>query len=268
MSKIEVLVTTMHQTGFEKYLQMNLQTDAVIANQTNRNFYEEKVINGHMVKLVSTDGRGTSRNRNIALALSSGDLLMFSDDDLKFVDGYEKMVIEEFEKHPEADAIQFSLNVISISETKKTDKNGRKPVKKEFHRVNRHDLGGAGVCGVVVKKEVIQRKSLFFNESFGPGTKNYCGEDTIFLQEMIKKRVRVFSSPVVIADIDKSESTWFEGYTERYFETGGMVIGTIYPILSYLIVLRSAFMFFKKDNVNFSLLNILRCYYRGIRNHV
>ena len=55
MSKLEVLVTTMHQSDFSKFYQMNLQTNAVIANQTDKNEYVEANINGHRVKMVSTN---------------------------------------------------------------------------------------------------------------------------------------------------------------------------------------------------------------------
>ena len=44
MSKVEVLVTTMHQSDLQKFTQMNLQADAVIANQTDRNGYAEAEI--------------------------------------------------------------------------------------------------------------------------------------------------------------------------------------------------------------------------------
>ena len=85
---IQVLVTTMHQTGFEKFSEMNLQTDAVIANQTDKNEYLETVVDNCSVKLVSTDSRGLSRNRNIALshANQNADFIIFSDDDLVFND--------------------------------------------------------------------------------------------------------------------------------------------------------------------------------------
>ena len=38
--KLEVLVTTMHQKDISKYISMNLQTDAVIANQADRENFE------------------------------------------------------------------------------------------------------------------------------------------------------------------------------------------------------------------------------------
>ena len=44
--KIEVLVTTMHQSDITKYHEMNLQTDAVIANQADRCGYDEYSVGG------------------------------------------------------------------------------------------------------------------------------------------------------------------------------------------------------------------------------
>ena len=84
MSKLEVLVTTMHQTDASKYIQMNLQTDVVIANQCDMDEYYSEIRNGNRIQFVSTTSRGTSRNRNIALAHASqkAEYLMFSDDDL------------------------------------------------------------------------------------------------------------------------------------------------------------------------------------------
>ena len=102
MSRLQVLVTTMHQSDFSKYSQMNLQTDAVIANQADSNEIQCQKIGDSNVQLVTTATRGLSRNRNIALAHSNqkAEYLLFSDDDLIFADGYEQLIITEFEKHP------------------------------------------------------------------------------------------------------------------------------------------------------------------------
>jgi len=113
--KVEVLITTMHQHNSDLYRKMNLQTDAVIANQADVSGYKETVINNHRVRLITTDSRGVSRNRNIAIAHSSqdADVLLFSDDDLIFNDGYEEQITDEFLKHPEAEAIKFNLHDLS-----------------------------------------------------------------------------------------------------------------------------------------------------------
>lgn len=260
--KLEVLITTMHQSDFGKYSQMNLQTDAVIANQTDRNEYTETEINGCTVKLVSTDSRGVSRNRNIALAHASqnADYFLFSDDDLLFNDGYEQAILDEFEKHPEAEAIKFNLHDIS-----KTRKISMRRIER-FEKATRRNMSSSGVWGVVIRRDTLISHNLHFYENFGPGTDNYCGEDTIFLMEMLDKKVKFYRSPVDIAGIDQTESSWFQGHNAHFFTICGMVIGTVYPILSYLLVIRSAWKAYRRKDSGMSYWKILACYCRGIMN--
>ena len=262
MSEVEVLVTTMNQSDFSKYTQMNLQTDAVIANQVGIDKYSEKNINDHKVKLISTCTRGLSRNRNIAMAYASqnDDFILFADDDLVFNDGYEQLILEEFKRHPKAEAIKF--NIHDLSETRKIC---MRQIEK-FEKATRHNMTSSGVCGMVVRRCVLINHNLHFHENFGAGTENYCGEDTIFLMEMLKKKVRIYRSPIDIAGIDQSESSWFCGHDERFFTTAGMVLGEIYPKLSYLLVIRSAFKAYCRRDSGMSFKAILNSYYKGIRN--
>lgn len=263
MSRIEVLVTTMHQSDFSKYSQMNLQTDAVLANQTDRNDYSETVINACTVRMISTDSRGLSRNRNIAMAHANqkADYVLFSDDDLVFVDGYEQLILVEFKKHPEAEAIKF--NIHDLSKTRKISMHRI----EQFEKATRRNMSSSGVWGIVIKKDALRKYDLHFHENFGSGTDNYCGEDTIFLMEMLDKKVRLYRSPVDIAGIDQTESTWFCGHDERFFTTAGMVLGVIYPKLSYLLVIRSAFKAYQRKDSGMSYMKILSCYYRGIQKN-
>lgn len=263
MSKLEVLVTTMHQTDFSKYTEMNLQTDAVLANQADSNFIEETKINSSKVKLITKDERGTSKNRNTAIANISdeAEFVMFSDDDLVFCNGYEDIILEEFQKHPEADAIKFNLNVVSDR------KLSMKPITN-FKKVTRRKVTAYGVCAMAIKKNALKDKKLKFNERFGPGTDNYCGEDSIFLQEMFKKKVSFFVSPEYIADIDQSETSWFEGYNEKYFIISGMIINECYPLLSLLLVVRSAVKAARRGKTKLSFFAILKCYYKGIIKNI
>lgn len=263
MSRIQVLVTTMHQKDHSKYIEMNLQTDAVIANQADYESVEETEINNSKVRLVTTKTRGTSKNRNIAISniFDKAEYIMFSDDDLTFHNDYESIITKEFEKHSDADAIKFNLNCISER------KLSMKPIEK-FKKATRRQVTSYGVLGLAIKKSVLLGKSLKFNERFGPGTENYCGEDSIFLQKIFKKRINLYISPKYIADIDQSDSSWFEGYNEKFFTVGGMVINECYPILSFALVLRSAIKAYKRGRTDLSLLEIIKCYYRGIFKNI
>lgn len=261
--KIAVLVTTMHQTDASKFRLMNLQTDAVIANQTDRNEIMEETVDSHNVRLVSTTTRGVSRNRNIALAhlAQDADVAVFSDDDLVFDADYADKIVREFDRHPEADAIKFNLH--DLSETRKIS---MKRIEK-FEKATRRNMSSGGVWGVAIKSNILKKYNLHFHENFGPGTENICGEDTIFLMEMIDKKVRFYRSPVDIAGIDQTESCWFTGHNARFFETAGMVIDTIYPAISRLLVVRSAYRFTKRSDCDMSFCDILKSYYRGIRKN-
>lgn len=263
-AELEVLVTTMHQQDTKKYREMNLQTDAVIANQTDRNFYTEECIAGNCAKLVSTDTRGLSRNRNIALSFSSGKLLLFTDDDVTFYDGYDQLVLHEFREHPEADAIRFEMHVSAIA----AEKDVRHPKAPEcFRPATRREISRYGICGLVIKKSVLKKHCLHFNEDFGSGTENYCGEDTIFLQQILNRKIRLYLSPTIIASIDKSQSTWFQGFDEKRFYVNGKVLAAAYPRLAGLMAVRSSFKFsrWQKD---MGFFMIWKSYRRGIHDYL
>lgn len=262
MSKVQVLVTTMHQTDISKYTQMNLQTDAVIANQADRNEILTENINGCDVQMVTTNTRGTSRNRNIALAHSNqnAEYILFSDDDLVFSEGYEQLVLAEFKKHPKAEAIKFNIHDLST-----TRKISMRRIQK-FERATKRNMASSGVCGLAIRADALKKYNLRFREDFGPATDNFCGEDTIFLMNALASKVRLYRSPMDIAGIDQTESAWFQGHDERFFANAGVVIGTIYPVLSYLIVIRSAYKAHKRNDSGMGFVEILKCYYKGIQS--
>ena len=260
---ITILVTTMHQTDLLKYKSMNLQTDAVIANQAERNEIVEETIDGHNVRFVSTNTRGLSRNRNIAMAHfgQNTDIVVFSDDDLVFDDGYADLIENEFIAHPEAEAIKFNLHDLSA-----TRKISMKRIER-FEKATRRNMSSSGVCGLAIKTAALKKCNLKFNERFGAGTEHFCGEDTIFLMNMIDRGVRFYRSPIDIAGIDQTTSSWFTGFDKKYFETTGMVIDSIYPAISKMIVLRSAYKFSKRVDCEMSFPDILKSYYKGIREN-
>ena len=255
---IQVLVTTMHQSDTALYQKMNLQTDAIIANQADCFGYQEETVGGHTVKMITTATRGLSRNRNIALGFSSADYIAFSDDDLIWNDNYPQLIAREFEAHPEAEAIKFNIHDLSA-----TRKISMRRIER-FEKATRRNMSSSGVCGLVVRADVLKRLNLHFHENFGTGTENYCGEDTIFLMRLLDHKVRLYRSPVDVAGIDQSVSSWFRGHNAQYFTNCGKLLWEIYPVLACLLAVRSAWRFSKRDDCDMSFLAILRCYYKGM----
>lgn len=260
MKKLQIIVTTMYQDDFSINDRMNIVSDVIIANQADKNVFKSNSIQDGIALMVTTSTRGLSRNRNIGIEFINPDTeyIMFADDDLVFRKDYQTLIENEFRVHPEADVIKFNLSNIS-----KVRALSMPPIEA-FKKATRSNVSASGVCGLVIKKKCLVKYSLRFNELFGSGTINYCGEDTIFLQEIINKKINFYLSPVVIAGIDQTESTWFEGYNERYFRTIGMVLAAIFPKLSFLIALRSAYRFSKRRTCSLNFLQIYKHYIGGI----
>lgn len=239
---------------------MNLQTDAVIANQCGRNEVLEDVINGHRVKMISTDTTGVSVNRNIAYEhmFSDIDFLMFSDDDLIYKDGYDRIIEEEFNHHPEAQAIKF--NLCNISESRKIV---MKPITK-YEKATRFNMSSSGVWGAVFMRKHLDNLNIKFHESFGPGREYYCGEDSIFINQVMK-RIKFYRSPLVVADIDQSESSWYTGVTSKNLRVRGMVSAINHPTLCYFYAAVGAFRQARRKNCDMRFFGIYGCYLDGIK---
>ena len=261
--KLQIIVTTMHQNDFSIIDKMKIVSDVIITNQSDSNSISFKRIKNGEALLVTTTSRGLSRNRNIGIEFlsSNSDYVMFADDDLIFNNEYLTLIEDEFKTHPGADAIKFNLSNLST-----VRKISMSPTTS-FKKATRRSVSASGVWGLVIKKSSLIKYNLRFNELFGTGTENYCGEDTIFFQEMINKGIKLYLSPINIAGIDQTESSWFEGYTEKYFKTTGMVLAAIYPMLSYLLALRGAYRFSKRKKCSLNFIQIFKCYLIGIHDY-
>lgn len=230
MSKVEVLVACMNQKDDSLYKEMNLQTDAVLANQSDEYSYKEFIqANGNIVKLVSSFDRGVGKNRNKALLNASGEFLLCSDQDMIYVDGYEKIVEDAFLKCPKADMIVFNLEYLNrFTPARKAD--------SKFKRVHLWNCMRYGTARVAIRRKSLEKACLSFSTMYGGGAKYSSGEDTLFIREAIRKGLKMYASPVIIAKVKQEESSWFCGYTEKYFIDKGVLIANAFPYLKYLLM--------------------------------
>ena len=105
----------MSQTDHSLLDKMNIQTDAIVANQCDKNFIEQFEWNGHTVKYLNFAERGVGLNRNNALMRAEADICLFADDDMVYVDGYGEILERLFSENPKADVIIFNIKENQIS---------------------------------------------------------------------------------------------------------------------------------------------------------
>lgn len=211
--RVEVLVATMGQTDYTLLDRMNIQTDAVVINQCDQ--FERQVFdhNDRLVRFFSLPERGVGLSRNSALMRATGDICLFSDDDLIYRDGYEQVLQRAFREYPDADVIVF--NISSINETKKRFQITR-PMRIRWFNYMRY-----GAARIAVRRASILRAHISFSLLFGGGAQYASGEDTLFLQDCLRAGLRIYAVPVTLADVDDSSSTWFCGYNEKFLMDRG-----------------------------------------------
>ena len=110
MSTFQILCVTMNQNDFSKIKQMNIHSNVIFANQTNINKIDYLTFENHIATMISTNTKGVGVNRNIALMYADSDICLLADDDIRYYDNVEKKVMNEFEKHPDADVFIFHLD--------------------------------------------------------------------------------------------------------------------------------------------------------------
>lgn len=208
---LEVLLSCMHQEDMSIAQRTHIQSDLLIINQHDKCDFTETICDGHRIRMISTTERGLSRSRNMALENACGDICLICDDDEFFEEGYAAAIIKAFEEMPEADVITFALH-----------HSWRKFPEQQKR------LGYVGAlktcsCQIAFRREKILEKNIRFDVEMGSGTGNGGGEENIFLIDCLKRGLKLWYVPAVIATVRQTTSQWFKGHTNQFFYDRGWV---------------------------------------------
>jgi len=233
--KLQMLVSGMKLNKEEIADKMNLQADAIIINQCDENSYDEFNYNGHLIKFYSFAEKGVGLSRNNALLRASEDIILFSDEDIVYDDGYAELIIKAFNDRPDADMLLFNVEVIEERRTYYIN---------EEHRIHRWNCGRYPTYSFACKREVLHKKNITFNLLFGGGAKYSNGEDSLFIQECLKKGLKIYALPIKIGKEVPRPSTWFNGYNDKFYFDRGVLYKALYGPLAKVM----AFRFLKKSH--------------------
>lgn len=228
----QLLVSTMHRKDTGIYEEMHLSSDAIIVNQADRHELLEEKRGDYTLRMYSFAERGVGLSRNTALMRAEGEILEFADDDMIFTPTYREDVLKEFAAHPEADAILFSVESL----------NPERPLLKikKFGKVSKREALKYGCARLAVRREKLLYNNISFSLLFGGGAKYGSGEDSLFLQDCIRAGLRIYKSPVKVADVKQDASTWFEGYTDKYYRDKGALFAALLPRLCHIYAFLTA----------------------------
>lgn len=255
---LQVLVATMHQEDHSLLEKMNINSDAIIVNQCGKNEYENIEYNGHDIKIYSFSERGVGLNRNNSLMRATADICLLSDDDVVLENNYSNLIIRSFEENSDADVIIFNL---------KEEIPKRFIIKKKM-KIGRLNYMRFGAVRIAFKRKSITKNGISFNLNFGGGTEYSAGEDSLFLKDCIKNKLKIIGIPITISTLkDERPSTWFKGYNDKFFIDKGALFAALSKKLSLFYIIQFAFRRKKLYSKETSLSNALKYMMQGRRKY-
>ncbi|MCR5210545.1 MAG: glycosyltransferase [Lachnospiraceae bacterium] len=232
MAGLEVLISALENDADALPLKMNLRTDAVIINQSSEDSAREVITkNGKRVRIFECNERGVGRSRNRALSEAKGEIILFSDEDIILDDDYEEKILNEFKKYPDADLIFFNLEV---NEKRRTYWNDKKK------RVGKFSCGRYPAYSAAARLDALKKSNVRFSLLFGGGAPYSNGEDSLFFTDCLRAGLKLIAVPVKIGKETYRDSTWFKGYTEKFFYDRGVLFHFLYGKAAVLWAARFA----------------------------
>ncbi|MBR3040677.1 MAG: glycosyltransferase [Lachnospiraceae bacterium] len=233
---LQLLISALNKDPAELIAKMNIQTDAVLVNQCDEDVCREIPYRENTVLVLSKKERGVGRSRNLCMEKATAEYVLFSDDDIVYDDGYEEKVLSAFEKNDAADVILFNMKV---SPERKTYWN------ESEKSVSKFNCGRYPAYSIAAKRESLQKADVRFSLLFGGGAKYSNGEDSLFLTDCLRGGLKLFTSTEVLGKEEPGESTWFHGFTEKFFYDRGVLFAFLYKGFALLWAFR--YVFLKRD---------------------
>ncbi len=255
-NRLQILISAVNKDPDSLIPSMGLESDAVLVNQITDDKAQEAVSEadieayfGDIRALVLTrHEKGVGLSRNTALLHSDREIIQFGDDDIIYEDGYAARIVAEFDAHPEADVLLFN---VKAQEGRETYWN------RDFARVSWMNYGRYPAYAICARQDKLLKSGVRYSLLFGGGAPYMNGEDTLFLHDCLKAGLNVYRTPVVLGHEKKSESTWFKGYTDKFFFDRGVLYHFLYGNLAFLWGFR---FLFKNRKQMCKDKGLLKCY--------
>lgn len=221
--KIQVLVSAVEQNMAALVEKMNISTPAVVVNQCDSYGYEEMEHNGAKIQCFSMPERGVGLSRNTALLHADAEVCLFSDEDITLTGDYAKEMEKAYREIPDADMILFN---VKVSPKRKTYWN------TDIHRVNYRNYGRYPAYSISGKLDSLRRANVGYSLLFGGGARYSNGEDSLFLRDCLRAGLHIYTHTICIGEEKERESTWFHGYTQKFFHDRGVLYHFLYGKLA------------------------------------
>lgn len=218
--KLQILISTCNERIFDVVKRLPVFVENlsyIIIHQVfdgkTYNTLDKFISSRSDVKYVLTNTRGLSVSRNLALKMATGDVVLISDDDVRFDENIYKKIILAYDLHENADAITFKIST------------GMCDYKSYCNFTFKHSwksLFSVSSIEITAKLDSIRRYNLFFDERFGLGAEYPSSEENIFLLDLKKLGMNIFYHPEIIVyhPDESSGKSWIK--KEQFLAKGAL----------------------------------------------
>jgi hypothetical protein len=143
------------------------------------------------IRVIALNSVGVTRSRNEAIRQAKGEVLIFGEEQVEWIQDNLDEVIALFELYPD----------LAIFLGRAEDENGN--LRKRYgskHTVSSvWNSSHVGTIELAVRPRMLLQNALAFDEEFGAGTENYLGDEYILVAEAIKANLRCEYFPITIS---------------------------------------------------------------------
>ena len=239
-SRLEILVSAVNKNPEELLEAMHPESDVVLVNQLIGDEAPGGIepgeksceIRGHKALILNRREKGVGLSRNTALEHATHELIQFGDDDIVYDEGYADRIIAEFDAHPEADVLLFNVKAQEGRETYWNE---------DFAKITWRNYGRYPAYAICARLDKLIGSGVRYSLLFGGGAPYMNGEDSLFLHDCLKAGLELYRTPVALGKERAGESTWFKGYTDKFFFDRGVLYHFLYGRMAGVLGFRYLF---------------------------
>lgn len=223
---LQVLISTYGADGIQRLASSNYPSvegvEYIVSWQQASGEVPEEISSREDFKVYKTDSRGLSRNRNESLRKAGAPVVLIADDDLIYDSGALRKLMEYHQNNPEIGIVCAHITVGGKQLPTWSDEEFTlNPLPDGYYFVS---------CEMSVKREVLEKSGVVFNELMGVGAPVLgCGEEEIFGRSLLRKGVKGTCIPLLLANHPGLSSGERLSADPSYIMSRGALLRFVHP---------------------------------------
>lgn len=255
-----VLVATLNVDNINQLIKdMNLEsTETIVVHQSSQKRSSSQLVKRANKTVLYSDRIGLSASRNDAIALADVNAIcQIADDDMMFVNEYDRIVEQAYHEFPDADFIIFYV-----------DQENEQLSKKKLRKGKLNYLTVMKVSSVQInfRKSSFMSAHLQFDERFGIGAPYTSGEESILLFDALRSGLKIYSYPVKIATLRDRKSHWDRSNTPENCRKRGAVYKRMSSRWYWLLIIQFAIRKRKLMKPEISVMKNIKYMFQGAKD--